>query len=117
MIDLMLASADDAPVWMDLLHIEHGWQAIWVAVGLAGQSLFFMRMFLQWLVSERRGASVVPPVFWWCSVCGAALLLSYFIWRRDPVGILGQLFGFLVYLRNLYFIYVKPGQTRVVTGD
>jgi lipid-A-disaccharide synthase-like uncharacterized protein len=80
---------------------------VWLAVGFVGQLLFFSRFLVQWLASERRGESVVPTAFWYLSLGGAALLLSYAIWRQDPVFILGQSFGFFVYTRNLYFIHRK----------
>jgi lipid-A-disaccharide synthase-like uncharacterized protein len=35
------------------------------------------------------------------------ILLAYAIFRRDPVFILGQCTGFVVYLRNLMLIYRK----------
>jgi lipid-A-disaccharide synthase-like uncharacterized protein len=76
----------------------------WLVVGFLGQALFFSRFLLQWIASERRGESVVPRGFWYLSLGGAALLLAYAIWRRDPVFILGQSFGFLVYTRNLVLI-------------
>jgi len=77
---------------------------IWLAVGFVGQALFGSRFLVQWIVSERRGESVVPLAFWYLSLGGAALLLAYAIWRQDPVFILGQSFGFLVYTRNLILI-------------
>ncbi|NQX90466.1 MAG: lipid-A-disaccharide synthase N-terminal domain-containing protein [Halioglobus sp.] len=101
---------------MDILHIQHGWEAAWVAVGLAGQLLFFARMLIQWLISEAHHQSIVPPIFWWCSLGGALLLLCYFLWRRDPIGILGQAFGFLVYARNLTFIYAGASRGRPGPG-
>ena len=33
------------------------------------------------------------------------MLLAYAIYRQDPVFILGQAFGLLVYARNIYFIW------------
>lgn len=78
---------------------------IWVTVGLAGQVLFTGRMIVQWISSEKRGESVVPPIFWWMSLVGATMLLVYFFWRKDPVGLLGQSVGWFVYVRNLWFIY------------
>jgi lipid-A-disaccharide synthase-like uncharacterized protein len=80
---------------------------LWVSLGLLGQLLFTGRMVVQWLASEKQKQSVVPPVFWWMSFFGATLLLSYFIWRTDVVGILGQSTGFGIYARNLWLIY-KP---------
>ncbi len=77
----------------------------WVAIGLLGQILFAGRMIVQWLVSEKAHESIIPPSFWWMALAGATLLMIYFIWRKDAVGILGQATGWLIYSRNLYFIY------------
>jgi lipid-A-disaccharide synthase-like uncharacterized protein len=76
----------------------------WLGIGLFGQLLFTGRMVVQWIASERKGTSVVPPMFWWMSLVGSLLLLSYFLWRRDPIGLLGQAFGSFVYLRNIIWI-------------
>jgi lipid-A-disaccharide synthase-like uncharacterized protein len=77
---------------------------IWIAVGLTGQGLFFMRFFIQWLASEKQGRSVIPTAFWYFSLFGGLTLLTYAIWRRDPVFILGQSTGLFIYLRNIYFL-------------
>lgn len=77
----------------------------WVALGFAGQLLFTGRMLVQWLTSERRRRSVVPVAFWWMSLAGASLLVVYFVWRQDVVGVLGQAAGWVVYGRNLRLIY------------
>jgi lipid-A-disaccharide synthase-like uncharacterized protein len=79
----------------------------WVLVGLGGQLLFAARFLAQWIVSERAGRSTVPVVFWWLSIGGAAVLLSYAIWRADPVFILGQSMGFAIYARNLWLIHAE----------
>jgi lipid-A-disaccharide synthase-like uncharacterized protein len=77
---------------------------MWLGIGFLGQMLFTGRMVVQWIASERKGTSVVPPMFWWMSLVGSLLLLSYFLWRRDPIGLLGQAFGSFVYLRNIIWI-------------
>lgn len=77
---------------------------IWVGVGLLGQLMFTGRMLVQWIVSEKHRRSVVPPVFWYMSLVGASMLLAYFIWRKDIVGVLGQGIGWVVYLRNVALI-------------
>ena len=82
-----------------------GTEQIWIGVGLFGQILFGSRMLVQWIASEREGRSVVPPIFWYMSIAGGAVLLSYAIYRADPVFILGQAAGSLVYMRNIYFIH------------
>jgi lipid-A-disaccharide synthase-like uncharacterized protein len=77
---------------------------IWFAIGLVGQAFFFGRFAVQWIVSELKRRSVVPVYFWYFSIVGGVILLTYSIHRRDPVFILGQSFGLLVYSRNLYLI-------------
>jgi lipid-A-disaccharide synthase-like uncharacterized protein len=76
----------------------------WLIVGLLGQALFSARFVLQWLSSERMKKSVIPAAFWYFSIAGGATLLAYAIHRRDPVFILGQAAGMLIYLRNLQFV-------------
>ncbi|MFI5363097.1 MAG: lipid-A-disaccharide synthase N-terminal domain-containing protein [Elusimicrobiota bacterium] len=76
----------------------------WVALGLAAQLLFFGRFFVQWLASERKRESVIPVSFWYLSLAGGAGLLVYAWHQRDPVFILGQAGGLLIYARNIYFI-------------
>ena len=76
----------------------------WLALGLTGQLLFSTRFLIQWVVSERRKASVVPTAFWWFSIGGSLCLLAYAIYRADPVFILGQSAGLIVYFRNLVLL-------------
>ena len=93
-----------------LLELSSGetW-AIWVAVGFLGQAMFSMRFLIQWISSEKRRESVIPIAFWYFSVAGGATLLAYAIQRLDPVFIVGQAAGLLVYARNLYFIKIRQG--------
>ena len=76
----------------------------WLILGLFGQAMFSARFLVQWIATERQKRSVVPVAFWWLSIAGSLTLLTYAIYRKDPVFILGQSFGSTVYLRNLYFI-------------
>jgi lipid-A-disaccharide synthase-like uncharacterized protein len=94
-----------APWWAQVFNISSPLGMLWVAIGLLGQVLFTGRMVVQWVASERAHQSVVPAAFWWMSLIGATMLLSYFIWRKDLVGVLGQGTGWLIYVRNLYLIY------------
>jgi lipid-A-disaccharide synthase-like uncharacterized protein len=77
----------------------------WVVLGFIAQLMFTGRFVLQWIASERARRSVVPVAFWIFSIAGGAMLLIYALYRRDPVFIVGQGGGLLIYLRNLYFIY------------
>jgi lipid-A-disaccharide synthase-like uncharacterized protein len=88
-----------------LLNITSPVGIAWVLLGLLGQVAFAGRMVFQWLVSEKQGRSVVPVGFWWMSLIGATMMLVYFIWRRDIVGVLGQTTGWMIYLRNLWLIH------------
>jgi lipid-A-disaccharide synthase-like uncharacterized protein len=81
-----------------------GNETFWVTLGLIGQSAFFLRFLVQWLASERAGQSVIPNSFWYLSIAGALIVLVYAIYRRDPVFIIGQVAGLLVYVRNLMLI-------------
>ncbi|MGD1277534.1 MAG: lipid-A-disaccharide synthase N-terminal domain-containing protein [Tepidisphaeraceae bacterium] len=91
--------------------------AFWLGIGLFGQVLFTGRMVVQWLASERRGKSVVPPLFWWMSLMGSLLLLSYFLWRRDPIGLLGQAFGSFIYLKNILWIRSEARQPTLAVTE
>ena len=81
----------------------------WIAFGLLGQLVFTARFLVQWIASERKGRSVVPIHFWFLSLAGSIILLTYAIHRRDPVFILGQSVGSIIYIRNLMLIH-KRGQ-------
>ncbi len=77
---------------------------LWLIVGFLGQLLFSMRFMVQWVASEREKKSIIPISFWYFSIGGSFLLLAYAIKRQDPVFILGQSMGFIVYIRNLVLI-------------
>jgi lipid-A-disaccharide synthase-like uncharacterized protein len=77
----------------------------WIIIGFIGQGLFSLRFLFQWIASERKRQSVIPVVFWYFSLAGGMILLSYAIHKKDPVFIVGQSFGAFIYLRNLYFVY------------
>ncbi len=79
----------------------------WIMLGLLAQFLFFMRFFVQWIVSEKKRQSTIPISFWYFSIAGSILLLIYSIYRKDIVFILGQSVGSLIYMRNLILIYRK----------
>ena len=83
----------------------------WLATGLFAQAMFSMRFIVQWIASERARRSIVPETFWYFSFLGGVLLLAYAIYRLDPVFILGQATGLLIYARNIHFIWrrKRPG--------
>src|ERR1051325_5060700 len=79
------------------------WSYIMI-LGLIGNALFSMRFLVQWFTSERLGESVIPVSFWYWSIAGSILMCLYFIFRRDPIGILAYLPNSLIYIRNLMLI-------------
>lgn len=79
-------------------------------LGTSGQIIFTFRFIYQWLYSEQKKMSVLPPLFWVISISGAFIVISYAVIRKDPVLIMGQTFGILIYSRNLilhYFVKKK----------
>jgi lipid-A-disaccharide synthase-like uncharacterized protein len=77
----------------------------WAAFGLVAQLAFTARFVVQWITSERAGKSIIPLGFWYFSLVGSTGLLVYAIVRADPIFILGQSLGSVIYLRNLMLIY------------
>lgn len=79
---------EDIPIWL-------------VVFGSTGQLMFTLRFVYQFIYSHRRHLSVIPAGFWVISIIGSGMVIIYGIIRLDPVLILGQVFGFVVYFRNL----------------
>ncbi|MBI4587033.1 MAG: lipid-A-disaccharide synthase N-terminal domain-containing protein [Planctomycetes bacterium] len=102
------------------LGLDWSW---WDVVGFCGNALFFSRFIIQWIVSEKRGESVIPIAFWWFSITGSLVLAIYFVGIRNPVGILGYLPNSIIYIRNLQLIQKKrakedgPGNGLKPTAD
>ena len=84
----------------------------WLIMGFVAQGIFGARFLVQWVASERARRSVVPHAFWYLSLLGGTLLLVYAIHRRDPVFILGQLSGVLIYSRNLWLLRNGKGNAQ-----
>jgi lipid-A-disaccharide synthase-like uncharacterized protein len=99
--------------WFGQLHRFLGldWSYLMI-LGFVGQLLFAMRFIVQWIASEKRGESVLPVSFWHFSIAGSILLGAYFIFRRDPVGIVSYLPNSVIYLRNLHLIRRKARLAR-----
>jgi lipid-A-disaccharide synthase-like uncharacterized protein len=89
------------------LNVDSWAEFWWVVFGLTGQLAFSARFIVQWIASERANRSVVPVAFWYFSVAGGLILLAYAIHRQDPVFILGQSLGLIIYGRNLWLIHAE----------
>ena len=93
-------------------YLDNHPEKIMIIIGFGGQTLFAARFIIQWLSSENAGRSVIPVAFWYFSISGGLVLLTYAIWRQDPVIIAGQSVGILIYARNLYFINKEKHQKQ-----
>ncbi|MGD8367457.1 MAG: lipid-A-disaccharide synthase N-terminal domain-containing protein [Desulfobacterales bacterium] len=87
-------------------------EKFWLVLGFAAQALFASRFLVQWIASERVGRSIIPNAFWFLSLAGGLLLLTYAIYRKDPVFILGQATGAFIYTRNLVLIYREQAHAK-----
>ncbi len=94
-----------------MFHSLNFLQIFWLVLGFGGQILFGARFLMQWIQSEKQRRSVIPISFWYFSILGGFLLLLYAIHLKDLVFISGQLFGVIVYVRNLYLIYNERKNT------
>ena len=97
------------PTFLTGLLAKFSW---WEAIGLFGQTLFMMRFIVQWIASERAKQSVMPEIFWYFSLGGGMIVLTYAIHKLDPVFILGQLPGVIVYSRNIYLIHKRKREAH-----
>lgn len=86
-------------------------ELIWLMIGFIAQLMFSMRFILQWIASERAKRSIVPEVFWYFSLAGGILLFAYAIYRLDPVFMMGQGMGLLIYVRNIQLIWRQKDST------
>ena len=91
----------------ELFHVDAVVGLIWISIGLLGQLLFTARFLVQWIASERQGRSVIPVAFWYFSISGGLILFFYAVQRRDPVFMLGQSLGLIIYIRNLWLIHAE----------
>ena len=79
------------------------WNRFFLIWGFAAQAIFAARFIVQWIASEKEKRSVIPMAFWYLSLTGGIMLFIYAVYRKDPVFILGQASGLIVYVRNIIF--------------
>jgi lipid-A-disaccharide synthase-like uncharacterized protein len=91
----------------------------WKLVGYLGVGLFAGRWFVQVHASSKHGRPTVTPTFWYMSIVGSVLLLLYFTFgKNDSVGILSNLFPFLIALYNLRLHGLRrPDQQQPPNGQ
>lgn len=107
-----VASGEQRSTLLNLLNVSSYNKLWWPALGLLGQIVFAGRMWVQWIASERKRESVVPPLFWYLSLFGGLITATYFIWRQDLVGVIGQTSGIWIYARNIYFVHSSSSSVK-----
>ena len=81
-------------------------ETFWTAVGWLANAIFSSRFLVQWYATEKRKEVTVPVLFWWLSLAGSLMFLSYAInYDRHNVFIFAYAFNWIPYLRNLVIHY------------
>jgi lipid-A-disaccharide synthase-like uncharacterized protein len=77
----------------------------WFMVSLAGNAIFGSRFFVQWIQSEARRKNVMTLPFWYLSLAGSVILLTYSLSQGKIVFILAFIFNVIPYARNIILIH------------
>lgn len=86
---------------------------VWHLIGFLGLTLFGSRFWFQWWSIEKEKTSYLSSSFWWISLIGECLCLTYFLKIHDPVNSIGPAFGLIPYVRNLMLIYTKKQPAKI----
>lgn len=87
-----------------LYAVHHPVDTTWTGIGFLGNAIFGLRFLVQWLKSEQEGHSIIPLAFWYISVAGSLITLTYAIHIHSLPFMVSQV-SMLVYLRNIWMIY------------
>ncbi len=90
----------------------------WKLIGLTGALMFGGRWLIQFIASRRHGKPVIPRAFWYMSIVGSLMTLSYFIFsaKQDAVGVLQNLFPSFTAAYSLYLDIKHRGWHRDRAG-
>ena len=91
--------------------MQNPYDVLWNVIGFGGQSVFVIRMLIQWLQSEKQGHSVVSITFRYCSLFGGLVLFSYAVHLQAWPLVLGQGFPLPIYARNIWMIHRDQART------
>lgn len=80
-------------------------------VGAVGQLLLNLRFVYQWIYSEKQKDSSLPLGFWIISFVASIMVIIYAWSKKDPVLLVAQGMGIVVYTRNI-MIGMKNGSVR-----
>ena len=87
---------------------------LWKLIGYTGALMFGGRWLVQFVASRRMGKPVIPRAFWYMSVVGSLMTLSYFLFsaKQDSVGVLQNLFPAFTALYSLSLDIKHRGWNR-----
>jgi lipid-A-disaccharide synthase-like uncharacterized protein len=86
----------------------------WKLIGYTGALMFGGRWLVQFVASRRARKPVIPRLFWYMSLVGSAMTLSYFLFsaKADSVGVLQNLFPSFTAAYSLYLDVRHRGWDR-----
>lgn len=106
----------NAPIaWLEWTGIH---MSPWKIIGLTGALMFGARWLVQFIASHRAGKPVIPRVFWYMSLAGSVMALSYFLFsqKQDAVGVLQNLFPAFTAAYSLWLDIRHRGWSRERVG-
>lgn len=86
----------------------------WKLIGYTGALMFGARWLVQFIASKRAKKPVIPRLFWYMSIAGSCMTLSYFLFSHKPdsVGVLQNLFPLFTAAYSLYLDIRDRGWQR-----
>lgn len=112
----MMSDVMNSPIaWLEWTGLH---MSTWKLIGLTGALMFGGRWLIQFLASRKFGKPVIPRAFWYMSILGSAMTLSYFIFsqKQDSVGVLQNLFPFFTAAYSLWLDIKHRGWKRNKTS-
>lgn len=85
-----------------------GWTGLhmtpWKVIGMVGALMFGARWIVQFIASKRARKPVFPRLFWYMSIVGSLMTLSYFLFssKQDAVGVMQNLFPAFTAVYSLF---------------
>lgn len=83
------------------LNWSQSYGSLWHVFGFLGGALFASRFWFQWWETERTKVSSLGKTFWWLSITGSLMSITYSALLKDWVTLLPHCIGLIPYIRNL----------------
>ena len=98
-------------VWLEWTGVH---MSPWKLIGLTGALMFGGRWLVQFVASRRARRPVIPRLFWYMSLAGSLMALSYFLFssKQDAVGVLQNLLPAFTAAYSLYLDIRHSRQQR-----